>query len=79
MILTFIFLLKSKLLLEVESDQYRQMVANVAKAFNITQHPDPAVTLQAIERRIMKIKATKMPPEVAKDKKKVKTLKTKRY
>jgi hypothetical protein len=58
-------------LIEVESDQYRQVVANVAKAFNIAQHPDPAVTLQAIERRIAKIKALKMQPETSKDKKKV--------
>uniref|UniRef100_A0A915M5W9 Uncharacterized protein n=1 Tax=Meloidogyne javanica TaxID=6303 RepID=A0A915M5W9_MELJA len=44
----------------VGSSEFRQMVGRLASAFRLVQHPDPLITLKAIEARMSAINEQKL-------------------
>nr|CAD2197767.1 unnamed protein product [Meloidogyne enterolobii] len=45
---------------DVGSSEFRQMVGRLASAFGLVQHPDPLITLRAIEARMSAINEQKL-------------------
>uniref|UniRef100_A0A915MAF3 Uncharacterized protein n=1 Tax=Meloidogyne javanica TaxID=6303 RepID=A0A915MAF3_MELJA len=46
--------------IDVGSSEFRQMVGRLASAFGLVQHPDPLITLKAIEARMSAINEQKL-------------------